>query len=196
MSINAAALRWKYGLPGCTITVVDDTVAEWDGCSIGSPSAGEIATAEADYADYLEEMALGDTIPGQWYGWRNDDMDTGAEILVEWDAPARNAAWSIQGQISKGENVIAILAHLSLRVTTDAYGDPVRTVTLSVQHTAPPSGASVADVAWVDGEDVLYSDYDETSGKIRLRANLASDSWRAQGEWQRLNRLAEFESAA
>ena len=194
--MNIDALRWKYGLPGCTITASGDTIVTWSGCSISSPTAEQIATAEDDYAAYLTAMALGDYPLEEPQSWRNDDMDTGTEILVEWTAPSLTASWRIEGQIWKAGNAINFGADLICVCTTDAYGTVTRTVSLACQHTAPPTGASVADVTWVNGSDVLYSDYDATSGKVRLRVTLASDGWRAQGTWKRLNRLAEYEALA
>ena len=167
--MNVAALRWKYGAPGCSIAASADTIIEWSGCTISSPTAEQIATAEADYAAYLTAMALGSVTPGEPQEWRNDDMDTGTEILVEWDAPSITASWDITGQITKGANAIKFEAQLMCRCTTDAYDNLTRTITLAVHHTAPASGASVADVTWADASNsyALYSDYDATSGKVR-----------------------------
>jgi hypothetical protein len=168
------------------IGVLGENIVEWSGCSIEEePTAGEIAAAEDEYQAYLDAIALGDpTDPRQWREWEAPDLDTGTEVLVEWDAPAVNAAWEINGTLSQAGNLIKFKAALALLCTTDEYSVVQREVALSVEHTAPRGSA--ADVTWVDENDALYADYDAATGKVGLRARFASDNWAGKGQWQRV----------
>jgi hypothetical protein len=190
---NPDALLWKYGLPGCTITVIGGEIAAWSGCSIGTPTQQQIDEAESEYGARLASLALDQSAPDEWRPWANDDMDTGVETLLEWAAPAVNAAWKVHGRIVRGTAAIAFEALLHLTCVTDGYGGLVRTVNLTVQHTS--TSGDVSGVAWVDGADALYSDYDATSGMVRLRLSLPSDNWAARGKWQRFDTLEAMQAA-
>jgi metal-dependent amidase/aminoacylase/carboxypeptidase family protein len=186
--VNGAALVWKYGLPGCTIAVSGDSILEWSGCSIeDEPTSEQVTAAEAEYDAWVAALALGEPSFTEWQPWANEDMDTGTESLIEWTAPSVDASWKVHGTIAKAGNMIAFEALVGLRCVTtmDDYNEPVvtRTVALTVQHTA--AAGSAADVTWEDGQEALYTDYDAASGKIRLRANFASDNWAGKGQWQR-----------
>jgi hypothetical protein len=113
--------------------------------------------------------------------WTAPDLDTGTEILVEWDAPTANSVWKVVGQISKAASIIAFEALVVVGVSDDGYGGyTYTTVEMTVQHTAEIGDCSA--VTWKTGS-TLYTDYDVTSGKVRLRANFASDNWAAAGTW-------------
>ncbi len=183
---NPDALLWKYGLPDSNITVIGGEIVIWEDCSIDFPTQQQIDDAESEYAAYIADLAIDEsTTAEEWQPWANDDMDTGVETLCEWEAPALNAAWKIHGCIRKGEAAFAFEALLHLTCVPEGYSGVVRTVNLTVQHTS--TAADISGIAWVDGSDQLYSDYDPVSGKVRLRLSLPSDNWAAQGRWQRID---------
>lgn len=189
--MNVQVLLWKWGLPGCDIQVVDDVIVAWSGCQIpDAPTNGQYEDAEDEYDAYIASLALGEPNAEEWRRWVADDLDEGTETLLEWDAPSVDAAWKVHGRIKQGANAVAFEAMLHLTCTTDEYGNLVRTVDLAVQSTS--TSGDVSGIAWVDGSDNLYSDYDAASGKIRLRADFPSDNWSARGKWQRLDAADEI----
>ena len=187
--MNIDALVWKWGTPESRISIIDDEIVVWAGTTLETePTAQQIEDCEAEYAAYLAAQARGDTHWEQydpWQPWANEDMDTGTETLVEWTAPSVDAAWKVHGRLSKADAGIAFEAMLNLKCTAQAYPytGVDREVKLTVQHTAESGDCS--GVAWQTEAEVLYSDYDETSGKIRLRVDLPSNNWSGEGRWQR-----------
>ena len=186
-----AAGAWPAGV---SLRGVTGTAGNTVHSGSGAPSSGTGVNGDW-YIDTAAHYIYGPKAAGAWPAgvsligaagsgfqtWTAPDLDTGTEILVEWDAPTANSVWKVVGQISKASSIIAFEALVVVGVSDDGYGGYTYTaVEMTVQHTAEIGDCSA--VTWKTG-DTLYTDYDVTSGKVRLRANFASDNWAAAGTW-------------
>ena len=149
---------------------------------VGRKASGGIAALTA--AEVLTILGL--AAADQWTAWTNDDMDTGTEILVQWDAPTTNAMWKVSGIIAKAGNIIGFDAAVVLSCIDDGYGGYTRTVQIKANHTTEIGDCSPLSWEATTGAGDIYSDYDAGTGKIRLRLALTTDNWAASGKWLRV----------
>lgn len=142
----------------------------------------------ADWALLAKPGAVGATGAG-FTTWANADMDAGIETLVEWTAPtAARAVWRVTGEIGKGANMIAFEALVAWLPVDDGYGGySTSLVQLAVQHTTQIGDCSAITWEATPGAGDIYTDYDATSGKVRLRCKLGTGetNWSASGIYAR-----------
>ena len=115
--------------------------------------------------------------------WENDDCDTGTEVLVQWLIDEA-CAYKVIGTIEKAAAQVAFEALIHLNKVDDGSGGFTYSVGLNVQQSLI-AATDDDDLAW-DNAGTLYSDYDEGTGYLRLRATFASDNWTAQGVYVRV----------
>lgn len=149
-------------------------------------SEPDVTASTADWA-LLATPGTDGTDGAGFQTWTAPDLDTGTETLVEWTAPVdARAVWRVTGQVGKGAAMIAFEALVAWLPVADGYGGySASLVQLAVQHTTQIGDCS--DVTWeaTPGAGDIYTDYDATSGKVRLRAAFASDNWDASGIYAR-----------
>lgn len=185
MSIEA--LLWKYGTPEAVIEIAAGAIVAWVDCTTETPpNAQQIADAEAEYAQWLEDLAWeGDLEMPEWRSWENEDMDAGANTLLSFPAPAVDASWVVEGRLRQAAGMVAFTIQAALRCTPNPYQNGVdRHLSITVHHTED-TGTAADNVAWKDGNGNLYADFHAETGRIRIRAALTGNDWSAAGRYMR-----------
>jgi len=127
-----------------------------------------------------------DTV-GVMQAWANDDFNTGVETLFSWEID-ETCCYRVEGSIEQAASgdQIGFIAQIMLRKVSDGSGGYTYSVGVNVELNCHYGEDWTAVVAWADGSDDIYSDYDEASGTLRLRVSAQKDNCSASGYYFRL----------